>query len=523
MIGFILFFCYPLLLISVGVYISITKEMISERYFFADKNTHWLMLGISLITPSFFSPYIFGFTLSGYASKLPLIYGLVSSIMIYILGWFLAPLYSKMKINTLPEYFERRYNRACKYFVSAVYVLSNILIRLLLILIIGNILIHTLTDLDSYFSLLFFLIIISIFLIIGGLKAEIYVSVAQILLIAIVAFGFGYWFLTRNQGINFGINNFSFHSLFNTKINPQFTTAELIVGLPIIAFWFWCADPIIVQKVLSTKNLNNAKKASLISIIFQVVPILIFTLPGIIVINLFPNKTSEEIYRILFQEGLLPKSLQVGLVLSLFFALTALFANFFNSTANLITFDFYRTLKPNSSDRELVLVGRITIMLLLFISILLIPIAQPVDLNFYLKLLYMFSYFIALIAAVFVGGLIIKTINAASAFLIICFGTILIILKIINEIFFNNHSFGIGIVNWFVHSAFLEFSFFVFSFSLILLYIISKIGFVRIKERVKVPKRAFSKLLSKKNFHKKVFLALQVYLATIGLTEILHI
>ena len=63
-----------------------------------------------------------------------------------------------------------------------------ITIRLLIILIVGNILIETLTGNDPYFSIIFFLLVTSLFLIIGGLKAQIYISIFQIVFITIIVF-----------------------------------------------------------------------------------------------------------------------------------------------------------------------------------------------------------------------------------------------------------------------------------------------------------------------------------------------
>jgi SSS family solute:Na+ symporter len=110
---------------------------------------------------------------------LAIIYGIISAIMLVVLGWFLAPLYLRTKINTLPEYFEKRFIRTCRYFLSALYIFYNIFIRLMIILVAGNIFINTVTGADAYSSLLFFLIITGIYIIIGGLRAEIYVNVVR--------------------------------------------------------------------------------------------------------------------------------------------------------------------------------------------------------------------------------------------------------------------------------------------------------------------------------------------------------
>jgi len=76
----------------------------------------------------------------------------------------------------------------------------------------------------------------------------------------------------------------------------------------------------------------------------------------------------------------------------------ATFANLFNSTSSLVTFDFYRSLKRNASDRELVLVGRMTTMILLLISILLIPFSQTISFESCLTLFKVFAYFASMVA-----------------------------------------------------------------------------------------------------------------------------
>ena len=97
---------------------DISKEMTLDGYFFANRDVHWLVLGISFLTTCLFTPYLLGLTSSG----LTLIYGVISIAMLFILGWFLAPIFFKNKINTLPEYFEKRFNRNCKLYLSALYI-----------------------------------------------------------------------------------------------------------------------------------------------------------------------------------------------------------------------------------------------------------------------------------------------------------------------------------------------------------------------------------------------------------------
>ena len=175
------------------MYVSRTKEVTVESYFFANRKIHWLLVGISFSVTCIFSPYFFGIGSPVSSSGLAIIYGLISAVMLVVLGWFVAPLYLRKNVNTLPEYFEKRFNRTCKYFLSSLYVFYNVFIRLIIILVAGNIFINSVTGADAYSSLLFFLIIAGIYVIIGGIRAEIYVNVAQALFIALGIAGFFIW------------------------------------------------------------------------------------------------------------------------------------------------------------------------------------------------------------------------------------------------------------------------------------------------------------------------------------------
>jgi SSS family solute:Na+ symporter len=457
------------------MYVSGTKDMTLDSYFFANRNTHWLVVGFSIFTTCICSPYIFGLTSTGLASGLPIIYGITSAVMLGVLGWFLAPIFLKTKINTLPEYFEKRFNKACRLFLSSIYIIVNVCLRLIIILVAGSTFISLITGMDAYSSILFFLVITGIYVTIGGLQAEIYVNTIQILLIIIGLVAFSGWVISLEPGTKAIITKTSSLSNFNSNVNSDFSWTGLLIGLPIIGFWFWCADQFVIQKVLSVKTIHCAKKASLVSVFLQIIPILIFVLPGLIIITLSENISSETVLRNLFADGTLPESVRVGFIIAVASALMASFASLFNSTSVLITFDFYRHFKPSASDRKLVLVGRLTTMILVLLSILLIPVSQKMSFNFCVKLFTFFAFFAALVAAVFIMGLLYQKANGISAFIVLSIGTIIIVLRAALELFFNYSSDGNSIINLFVNSDFLVFSIFIFFLSMLLLFIFSKL------------------------------------------------
>lgn len=468
-----LYFLFFIALISVSVYLFHPKEVTVESYFFANRNSHWLVIGISILTTSLFSPYIFGLTISGSNFELPVVYGLISIIMLVLLGWLIAPKYFKTKINTLPDYFEKRFNRKCKFFISSLYIFYNIFLRLIIILAAGNIFISNITGVDAYSFLLLFIIITGIYVIIGGLQAEIYVSIAQMLLIVLGVTGFLAWIIFKNDGVQSVIFKMLSLSYLKDGSNNEFSLPGFLLGLPVIGFWFWFTDQFMVQKVLSIRNFHSLRKAALVSICFQIIPILVFLLPGII-INL-PVAESKGTLSTLFSDNILPEGLKVVLIVAVAAALMASFANLFNSTSSIITFDFYRSFNSSASNRKFVLIGRLTTLVLLVFSILLIPVSQTIDFSVCLQLFKIIAYFATLVSAIFITSLISNKINSTSALVTLCAGTLIILLRIFIQLFFSDAALEDSFLEWFTQSKFLEFSTFIFFLSILFLFAFNKI------------------------------------------------
>ena len=473
-VGLFLYFFYPVFLISISLYASRAKETTLEGYFFANRDVHWLVLGISFLTTCLFTPYLLGLTSSG----LTLVYGVISIAMLFILGRLLAPIIFKYKINTLPEYFEKRFNRSCKLYLSALYIIFNIFFRLMIILIAGSIFINRITGIDTYSTLLFFLVVTGIYVIIGGLRAEIFVNLFLAFIITIGVVGLVVW-LAYSQKVGSFFNGATSLSGFNETANSSISFPGLILGLPIIGFWFWCADQFMFQKILSAKNNETIKKASIVSIVFQIIPILIFVFPGIIVINLFHGLTSEDILYNLFSEGFLPDALRVILIISVCAAILASFAGFFNSTSSLFTFDFYRSFKQSASDRKLVLVGRLTIIILLMLSILLVPLAQNMDFELCINMFKVLAYFASMVVGVFLIGILNKEINGRSALLTLLTGSTLILIRSICDFTYERQSGENLFLSRFAGSDFLEFSAFIFFLTVLLLFVFYKLDFAQ--------------------------------------------
>jgi SSS family solute:Na+ symporter len=115
--------------------------------------------------------------------------------------------------------------------------------------------------------------------------------------------------------------------------------------------------------------------------------------------------------------NLLPIGLR-GLVLAgMLSALMSALASLFNSTATLFTVDFYKRLRPQSSEQHLVRVGRFATAPSVVIGMIWIPIMQSMSKQLYSYLQLVQSLLAPGIAAVFMAGIFLAARHAISGFI----------------------------------------------------------------------------------------------------------
>ena len=64
--------------------------------------------------------------------------------------------------------------------------------------------------------------------------------------------------------------------------NPDFPWTGILFGAPILGVWYWCTDQFIVQRVLSAKDIRNARLGTIFAGYLKLLPLFIFVLPGVI-------------------------------------------------------------------------------------------------------------------------------------------------------------------------------------------------------------------------------------------------
>src|SRR5262245_3098257 len=393
------------------IWAGLAKEKDTTDYFLASRNAGWFLIGSSIFASNIGAEHLIGLAGSGAGSGMAFAHWELHSYLILVLGWIFAPFYLRSKVFTTPEFLERRYTPATRTFLSVIFLVSYILTKPSVTIFAGAFAIQTILgyqvvhvplfgEVDFFWFAAFSLVIVTgVFVILGGMKSVLWTEAMHVPVLLIGSAVLLVVGLTKIGGLDAlrAANPDTIHLW-----RPLSTTAQtqgfpgflcdpsetpwlgVILASPIIGLWYWCTDQYIVQRVLTAKNLKEARRGTMFAGYLKLAPVFIFLLPGMIAVALYKQGvpgfesmgTNPQGAFPVLVSNLLPVGLR-GLVLAgMLSALMIALASLFNSTATLFTVDFYKRLRPQSSEKHLVLVGRFATAGIIVLGMLWIPFLQ---------------------------------------------------------------------------------------------------------------------------------------------------
>jgi SSS family solute:Na+ symporter len=440
-IDFLIILFYILIVLSIGFYFR-KRNRSSEEYFLAGRNIGWVAIGASLFATNISSEHFLG--LAGTGSKSGLAVGQfewLACLILLLLGWVFTPFYLKSGVYTMPEFLERRYNTASRYYLSIISIIGYVLTKISISLYAGGILLNATIGLDMYTAAVVIVLITGLYTVIGGLSAVIYTDLVQTIIliggsVALTLIG-----LDRAGGWNNLVANTpaDFWSVFKPLSDPDFPWTGIIFGAPILGIWYWCTDQYIVQRVLSAKNLSHAQSGTIFAGFLKILPVFILVLPGIIAFYISGGTVSGDKAYAWLVTNLLPSGLKGLVIAGLLAALMSSLSAMFNSTSTLLTIDIYKKFRPNSDEKSTVAFGRIATGAMVLLGLLWIPfISLLSDERMYVYLQSVQAYISPPIAACFLFGIFWKRVNGKGAVASLLTGLVLgafrLIIEILNKV-----------------------------------------------------------------------------------------
>ena len=410
---------YFLFVVYLGVRYSQSKD--EKSYFLAGRGMGWPVIGFSLFAASISSSTLIGQAGDAYSTGIAVFnYNLISVIVMVFFAWFLLPFYIRSKIFTIPEFLEIRFNVACRYYFSAVTIIVNIFLDAAGSLYAAAMVMKLIFPDVSIFTLsVIFAIIVAAYTIPGGLSAAIRVDLMQgiFLLVGSIILTF---YATYNGGAEYVRELISEGDILMKLVRPMDDTSVpwlgMIVGIPILGLFFWGNNQQLVQRVLTAKSIDEGRKGVLMVGFLTMLTLFVIIIPGVMALDFFPNLPKPDmVYPTLIME-LMPNILIGFMMAAMVAALTSSLSGLLNSVATLFTMDFYDKIKPNSTSKSKVRVGKIASITVLVIAVFWAP---QIGKQFGTLLKYyqeMLSIMAPPIVAAFILGIFWKRINAPGAF-----------------------------------------------------------------------------------------------------------
>lgn len=438
-IDLLLLVLYLVVTLGIGLYYSRKSDTNTQEYFLAGKSIGWLAIGLTIFSTNISSEHFIGLAGSGASRGLAVgQFELIAIFILVLLGWILAPIYLKSGALTMPEFLEKRFDGRIRKIFAMLSISLYLFTKVSVTLFAGGILFYKIFGIDIFTSAIAIVLLTGLYTLLGGSKAVIRTNVFQSIMLILGALTLTIFGLIKIGGISNLTSNLpgEYFTMFKPISDPDFPWTGILFGAPIIAFWYWCTDQYIVQRLFSAKSLNDARRGSLFAALLKILPIFILVLPGLIAVVLYPGIKGDDAYPTLLAGNLLPIGIK-GLVLAgVLAAIMSSLSSVFNVASALYTNDIYKPKHKKASEHELVLVGRLVTVFLIFLAIMCVPLVRQIDSQIYLYLQSIQAYFGPPIAALFIVGLVIKKINAKGALWGLLVGEALGLLRLIIDIGF---------------------------------------------------------------------------------------
>ncbi len=458
---------YFAIVFGIGLYFSM-KERNSEGYFLAGRDIGWFFIGASLFVSNISTEHFIGLSGTGASSGLAVgHFEWLACLILLILGWVFVPFYLRSNVFTMPEFLERRFNRQCAVYLAAISIVAYIFTKISVQLYAASVVLERVAGWSLWKTAVVLVVATGIYTVAGGLAAVIYTDTVQTLILITGAVALTIIGLGRVGGLEHlrtMVPPDYFH-MMKPASDSNFPWTGIFFGAPILGIWYWCTDQVIVQRVLSARDEGHAKAGTIFAGFLKILPVFMLVLPGIIAFALFPEqvKKPDFAYPTLVL-NLLPVGL-VGLVMAaLLAAVMGAMSSVFNSASTLVTLDFYKKLRPQASEKQLVNFGRVATGVMVLLGLLWVPFIHYISSQLYIYLQSVQAYISPPISACFILGILWPRLNGTGAISSLLTGFVLGASRFVLEIAdrASGGRFESSAVRWLIDMNFLHYAIFMF-------------------------------------------------------------
>jgi SSS family solute:Na+ symporter len=440
---------YFVAVLGIGFYLKrYTKT--GEDFFLAGREMTAWIAGLSFLAANLGSLELMGWAASAYQ------YGILATHWYWIgaipamlfLGLVMMPFYYISKTHSVPGYLKLRFGEDSRALAAVSFGFMTVLMSGINMYSMALVM-KVVLGWDIHFSIWVSSVTVALYVVLGGLLSAIFNEVLQFVLIWLGALLISIIGLIEAGGWNGMVQKIAqnnpgqnYTHLWSTlgafSDNPMgIHWVGIVFGLgAIISFGYWTTDFLVVQRVLTAKDVRSAKMAPIIGAGFKMMVPFIVILPGLLGLALLPQRlvgegqavstgahSYNEVLPLMLARYCGPGLLGLGI--------TALLAGFMSGMAGNVsafatvwTYDIYRPFfRKSASDAHYVAVGRWCTILGVLVSIgTAYLVMQFLSIMDYVQAL--FSFFIAPLFGTVLLGMLWRRATPAGGFWGLLSGTL---------------------------------------------------------------------------------------------------
>jgi len=368
-VDYVVILIYLGFLLGIGVYFA-NKEKTTGDFFLGGRKIPWWVVGISLYATGTSAISFMAIpTKTWTTSTLYGVEGLVGLLGMVASAYLVIPIVRRLNITSTYEYLERRYNRYMRMWGSALCISFQMGGRMSVVLLLPSLAISAVTGLPVMPCIAVIGILATIYTVMGGISAVIWTDVLQVIALfggAILAF------VLMVLGSEGGISGWAAVNMEYEKfraVDASFDYTQPVIWImllgAIIHIGTATSDQVMVQRVLSTPDIKQARRSYMTLALIVLPGSMLFTFLGTAMFSYFRanpemlNPTMENIHALpLFIVHGLPAGLTGLVIAALFAASMSTLDSSMNSVSTLIVTDFYRPFRPGVTDRQCLILGK---------------------------------------------------------------------------------------------------------------------------------------------------------------------
>ena len=368
---------------TVGLLVSRRQEQTAHGYFLASGRLRWWIIGTALIATSVSSEQIVGTMGAAYTYGMGIANWEWWTLPTYtIVMLFFIPVYLKSKVMTVPDYLTRRFGPLCGDIYSWVMLGAYVVIFMVTILYGGSLAFSALTGWNFYVVLWITVILVGLYTVKGGLASVVWTDMVQCLML--VGGGIFLFFVALSKvpggwSAMMHADPQRFH-LYHPASDPIAPFPALIFLALGLGPFYQGTNQVMVQRILGARSTWDGILGTIFAGFINFFRPMITVFPGFVAyywvhhMNAAPLANADMTFPFVLKT-VGPIWGFRGIVLTGFLAaVMSAISALANSTATIFALNIYkRSIRPQSTDRELVTAGRIAAFLALALAACLAP------------------------------------------------------------------------------------------------------------------------------------------------------